>query len=168
MILKDALRYYELNGTDFQTDLSNFAKLQKMFSVGNIPDDFTEQLESFTDKLLELWVDNTGGWKNVLESKLELPTSQLLIQTYCRVIEPKEAKQEDEVILMTDSRLMTKKRKAEEDNKTIDFVASLANADIDISQFMDLEIELVYKIVSLIGEKKKAEADKAKKKKRRT
>ena len=43
MILKHAIRYLELTGSDFITDLKDFADLQNSFVAGYIPDDFTEQ-----------------------------------------------------------------------------------------------------------------------------
>jgi len=37
MILKHAIRYLELTGSDFITDLKDFADLQKSFVAGYIP-----------------------------------------------------------------------------------------------------------------------------------
>lgn len=166
MILRDAIRYYELTGSDFQTDLENFSKLQQEYLSGNISDDFTERLESFTDNLLELWVDNIGGWESALERKIELPSTEQLINIYCRTIQPQEKENANEVILLTDNRLLRKKRK-EEENKTLDLIASLASADINFSQFLDLELEVIYKTLQLLGEKKKKQNEAAKKKNRK-
>ena len=80
MILKHAIRYLELTGSDFITDLKDFADLQNSFVAGYIPDDFTEQMESFTDKLLILWVDCNGGLQNALDDKTELPTKLFLLK----------------------------------------------------------------------------------------
>ena len=85
MILKHAIRYLELTGSDFITDLKDFADLQNSFVAGYIPDDFTEQMESFTDKLLILWVDCNGGMQNALDDKTELPTTNELINTFVRL-----------------------------------------------------------------------------------
>ena len=166
MILRDAIRYYELTGSDFQSDLENFSKLQQEYLSGNISDDFTERLDSFTDNLLELWVDNIGGWENALERKIDLPSTEQLINAYCRTIQPQEKEETNEVILLTDNRLLRKKRK-EEENKTLDLIASLASADINFSQFLDLELEVIYKTLQLLGEKKKKQNEAAKKKKRK-
>jgi len=86
MILKHAIRYLELTGSDFITDLKDFADLQNSFVAGYIPDDFTEQMESFTDKLLILWVDCNGGLQNALDDKTELPTTNELINIFCKTI----------------------------------------------------------------------------------
>ena len=74
MILKDVLRYYELTGCDFPTDLKNFAQLQKEYYNDVVDDDFMDKYESFTDKLFILWTDRQGGVKSVLERNVELPT----------------------------------------------------------------------------------------------
>ena len=90
MILKHAIRYLELTGSDFITDLKDFADLQESFVAGYIPDDFTEQMESFTDKLLILWVDCNGGLQNALDDKTELPTTNELINIFCKTVFIKE------------------------------------------------------------------------------
>ena len=90
MILKHAIKYLELTGSDFITDLKDFADLQNSFVAGYIPDDFTEQMESFTDKLLILWVDCNGGLKNALDDKTELPTTNELINIFCKTVFIKE------------------------------------------------------------------------------
>ena len=90
MILKHAIRYLELTGSDFITDLKDFADLQNSFVAGYIPDDFTEQMESFTDKLLILWVDCNGGLQNALDDKTELPTTNELINIFCKTVFIKE------------------------------------------------------------------------------
>lgn len=168
MILKDVLRYYELTGCDFPTDLKNFAKLQREFYNDIVADDFTEQYEGFTDKLFILWTDRQGGVKNVLERKLELPTTDELIEMYCRTINPEELPDEEKdttTVFMKDS-FLRKKSKQKEDNKTLDLIATLTSIDIDTSQFMEFELEVVYNIIAMVGEKKKEEQKKRKQKER--
>ena len=43
----------------------------------------------------------------------------------------------------------------------------LGNNEIDITQFMEMELELVYKLIELIAEKKKEEKEKEKRRKRK-
>ena len=66
--------------------MKDFADLQNSFVAGYIPDDFTEQMESFTDKLLILWVDCNGGMQNALDDKTELPTTNELINIFCKTV----------------------------------------------------------------------------------
>lgn len=169
MILKDVIRYYELTGCDFQTDLKNFSKLQREFYNDVIADDFTDQYEAFTDKLFILWTDRQGGVKNVLDNELELPTMDELIEMYCRVIDPSnlpEEEKETTTVFMQDSFLRKKAKKEVEENQTLELIATLTNIEIDISQFLDMELEVVYSIISIVGEKKKEEEKKRKQKRK--
>ena len=160
MILKDVIRYYELTGRDFQTDAQEFGQLQREFFNGDVAEDFTERYERFTDNLLELWVDNMGGWESVLERELQPPNSEQLLQKYCRVIEQPEEKPEETTVFFQNSLLRKKKKK--QDNKTLDLIATLTNIEIPFDQFLTLELEVVYSVINLVGEKKKEEEKKRK------
>ena len=45
-------------------------------------------------------------------------------------------------------------------------MATLTNVDIDITPFMELELEVVYNIIAVVGEKKKEEEKKRKQKRK--
>lgn len=167
MILRDALRYYELTACDFQTDLEEFGKLQRDYMSGIVSNNFTDDYEGFIDKLLILWTDKQGGVKNVLESNLELPTDKELISMFCRVINPAEEKEVMNKPMTLDDDLLRKKVKRKKEMKVINLVSSIATADINISQFMDLELELVYQMLENIAENKKKEQEKAKRRNRK-
>ena len=168
MILKHAIKYLELTGSDFITDLKDFAALQNSFVAGYIPDDFTEQMESFTDKLLILWVDCNGGLQNALDDKTELPTTNELINIFCKTVFIKEKEEtEDEMVFFSSSSLIKKKKDTVRENKTLELLTVLGNNEIDITQFMEMELELVYKLIELIAEKKKEEKEKEKRRKRK-
>ena len=167
MILKDALRYYELTACDFQTDLEAFGKLQRDYMNGIVSNNFTDDYEGFIDKLLILWTDKQGGVKNVLEENLELPTDKELISMFCRVINPAEEKEVMNQPMTLDDDLLRKKVKRKKEMKVINLVSSIATADINISQFMDLELELVYQMLENIAENKKKEQEKAKRRNRK-
>lgn len=168
MILKDVLRYYELTGCDFPTDLKNFAQLQKEYYNDVVDDDFMDKYESFTDKLFILWTDRQGGVKSVLERNVELPTMDELIALYCKTINVEETADEEEntTVFMKDSFLRKKKSNVSEENQTIELMATLTNVDIDITPFMELELEVVYNIIAVVGEKKKEEEKKRKQKRK--
>lgn len=167
MLLKDAIRYYELTGYDFQNDLKEFGKLQRDFIQGYVAEDFTERYEGFTDKLFILWTDRQGGIKAILEEKLELPGALELINMYCRTIgDTQESELENETITFEDE-LLRKHKKDKTENKTLDLVATLTNADIDITQFLEMELELVYQLLEIVGERKKKEQEKAKRQRRK-
>ncbi|MEY8458586.1 hypothetical protein [Lactococcus ileimucosae] len=167
MLLKDAIRYYELTGCDFQNDLKDFGKLQRNFIQGYIQDDFTEKYESFTDKLLILWTDRQGGVKQILEENIELPNHSELISLYCRTIgEVKESEVETEIITFDDD-LLKKHKKDRKENTIVELISAMTAVDIDITQFLDMELELVYQILEIVGEKRKKEQEKAKKQRRR-
>lgn len=161
MKLKDVLRYYEINGTDFLTDLQDFAQLQKEFYNDIVEDNFMERYELFTERLLELWISNQGGWRTFLESNSEPPSYDELVEMYCKNIEQVETKgkQEDLTMFFSDSSLRKKKK---EDNKTLQLMATLANIGVDATQFMELELEVVYSIIEILGKKKEEEERKRK------
>lgn len=163
MILKDVIRYYELTGCDFQQDVKDFGDLQREFYNDIIDNNFTERYESFTDKLQELWVDRKGGWESVTERSLQLPSNEQLIHMYCKTIEEPEKQPEKTVTFLTNSALR-KKKKAE--NKTLDLIATLTDIEIPFDQFAEYELEVVYAIIGLVGEKKK-EAEKKRRQRRK-
>ena len=168
MILKHAIRYLELTGSDFITDLKDFADLQNSFVAGYITDDFTEQMQSFTDKLLILCVDCNGVLQNALDDKTELPTTNELINIFCKTVFIKEKEEtEDYTVFFSSSSLIKKKKDTVKENKTLELLTVLGNSEIDITQFMEMELELVYKIIELIAEKKKEEKEKEKRRKRK-
>ena len=67
---------------------------------------------------------------------------------------------------MKDSFLRKKKSNVSEENQTIELMATLTNVDIDITPFMELELEVVYNIIAVVGEKKKEEEKKRKQKRK--
>ncbi|WP_367293963.1 hypothetical protein [Lactococcus lactis] len=165
MILRDAIKYMELTGSDFITDLKVFGELQRSFLLALVANDFTEQYESFTDKLLILWVNKAGGTKKILKDELEIPGPSELIKLYCKTIFEKKI-EETEKVFFSSSNLIKKKQTADS-NKTLELLVFLANNEMNISQYLDMEIELVYKIIELVAEKKKEEREKEKRRKRK-
>lgn len=165
MILRDVIRYYELTGSDFPSDLKEFAQLQRQYLADIVDENFTDKYESFTDKLMELWLDRKGGIDNVVKDGLLLPTQDELVKLYCRVISPQEEKEEETTFFYSDSLLRSNKDKAE-NSQTLELLASLANVDMDLSQFLDMELEVVYTIIDLVGKKKKEEQKKRKQKRK--
>ena len=135
---------------------------------GIVENDFTERYESFTDKLLILWTDNMGGLKKVVEDDLEPPTQQELISMYCRVISEEQAEEVENDLLLMDDDLLKKGRKDKSGNKILDLVASLTSAEIDITNFLDMELEMVFQVLEIVGEKKKKAAEKAKRQRRKS
>ena len=125
-------------------------------------------MESFTDKLLILWVDCNGGLQNALDDKTELPTTNELINIFCKTVFIKEKEEtEDDMVFFSSSSLIKKKKDTVKENKTLELLTVLGNNEIDITQFMEMELELVYKIIELIAEKKKEEKEKEKRRKRK-
>lgn len=160
MILRDVIRYYELTGCDFQKDLKDFAQLQRQYYNDMIEDDFMERYESFTDKLQTVWIDRLGGWEKVIRDEITPPNNDQLIEMYCRTIKNVEEKPEETTMFLTNSSL--RKKKEIQENKTIDLVATLTNIDIPFDQFLDMELEVVYDVIGIVGEKKKEEEKKRK------
>lgn len=166
MLLRDAIKYLELTKCDFITDLSDFAKLQKDYIDGFVSDTFTEDFEGFTDKLLILWANSSGGMKSVLERKLELPSTTELIQMYCNVIFTSDEVKEEENTSFFSSNLIKRKKDNVKNNRTLDLLTFLGNNEINIGQFLDIELDVVFKVIDLIIEQKKEEEKKRKNKKR--
>lgn len=166
MILKDAIKYMEFTGSDFITDLKVFGELQRSFFVAFVANDFTEQYESFTDKLLILWVNNVGGTKKILKDGLEIPAPNELVNLYCKTIFERKIEEETEKVFFSSSNLI-KKKQTDDSNKTLELLTFLANNEMNISQYLDMEIELIYKVIELVSEKKREEREKEKRRKRK-
>lgn len=166
MILRDAIKYMELNKSDFITDLNDFADLQKDFQAEAIPDNFTELYEGFIDKLFTLWVENEGGIETALKTHSETPKANDLIKKYCRITFVSEQAKKDEGKTFFKSKLLVVKKEENKENQTLELLTFLGANDIDISQFLDMEIDVVHKVISIIADKKKEEEEKRKKKKR--
>jgi len=66
------------------------------------------------------------------------------------------------MVFFSSSSLIKKKKDTVKENKTLELLTILGNNEIDITQFMEMELELVYKIIELIAEKKKEEKEKRK------
>lgn len=167
MILRHAIKYMELTNSDFISDLKEFAELQRSFTAGYVPDDFTERYESFTDKLLILWIDCNGGLESALEHDLTPPSSIELINLFCKTVFPSEEDSETETVFFSSSSLLKKKKDTVKYNKTLELLTFLGSNEMNITQFLDMEIELVYKIIEQIAEKRKEEKEKEKRRKRK-
>ena len=64
-----------------------------------------------------------------------------------RFIQEKE-ETEDEIVFFSSSSLIKKKKDTVKENKTLELLTVLGNNEIDITQFMEMELELVYKLIS--------------------
>lgn len=167
MIFRDALRYYEITGCDFQNDLEAFGKLQKNYMAGIVTNSFTDDYEGFIDKLLLLWTDKQGGVKKALENNLELPRDKELLSMFCNVISPSEEQETITKGVTLDDDLLRKGRSKTKELKVLNLFTSMVTADLNVSQFLDLELEVVYQALQVIGENKKKEAEKAKRRNRK-
>lgn len=167
MILRHAIRYMELTNSDFITDLKEFAELQRSFVAGYVPDDFTERYEDFTDKLLILWSDCNGTFRKSSDELIELPTQEELINMFCKVVFQSDVEEETETVFFSSSSLLRKKKDDDKNNKTLELLTFLANNEMSIAQYLDMELELIYKVIALVAEKKKEEREKEKKRKRK-
>lgn len=166
MILRDAIKYMEVNGSDFITDSVDFASLQRSFMAGSVPNDFTERYEGFIDNLARLWLSNSGLLYDSSEDDINLPSTEALINMYCKVVFPSEVEEETETVFFSSS-LIKKKTDIEKENKTLELLSFLGNNEINISQYLELEIEVIYKVLELIAEKKKEEKEKERRRKRK-
>lgn len=156
----------ELNGSDFITDLENYSNLQRSFLAGYVPDNFTEEYEGFTDKLVTLWIDITNNYQNVIEGKIEVPKLDDLMYIFCKPVFPSEA-EETETVFFSSSSLLRKKKDVVKGNKTIDLLVFFGTADIDFNQYLDMELEVIYKVLEQVGDKKKEQQEKERKRKRK-
>ena len=161
MKLKDAIRYYELTGSDILTDLEIQSKYITALEFDYVYDDFTDVMEKLYENLLVLWADS-----HEVNEETEMPTKEYLTGLYLANIPKPKQEDEKEVVFERPSRF--KQKKQEQENKTMNLVVSLVNADMNIQQFFDFEIELVVDIINSVSEKREAEEKKRKSKKRRT
>ena len=154
MKLNDALRYYELTGGDFLADIEQFSKYNAAAKEGYIYDNFTEVYEQFIGRLLKLSLDR--GLR--LDAKA-------LVEKYCSGIPSvsTEKKTKTFEIELTDSSLRKSKKKQ---NQVIEIVTMLIASETDISQFYDLELELIIQIINQVSARKKAQQEKAKRKRK--
>ena len=59
MKLKDAIRYFELTGHDIFSDMKKQKEYMKFLMLDfDLPNDFTEVIETISDNLLILWADS--------------------------------------------------------------------------------------------------------------
>ena len=78
MKLKDAVRYYELTGHDIFSDLKKQKEYMKFLMLDfDLPNDFTEVIETISDNLLVLWADS-----HEITDETELPSSEELVAMY--------------------------------------------------------------------------------------
>ena len=161
MKLKDAIRYYELTGSDILTDLEIQSKYITALEFDYVYDDFTDVMEKLYENLLVLWADS-----HEVNEETEMPTKEYLTGLYLANIPKPKQEDEKEVVFERPSRF--KQKKQEQENRTMNLVVSLVNADMNIQQFFDFEIELVVDIINSVSEKREAEEKKRKSKKRRT
>lgn len=159
MKLKDAIRYYELTGSDIFTDLQKQKEYMTYLTLGfDLPNDFTETIEKVGDNLLILWAD-THDYKD----ELELPSTEILVSLYLTSI-PNQSQEladnDDDSIVEAPSRF---KKKSQSENKTLDLIVSIVNSEMNLQQFYELETELVIEIINRVAEKREAEQKKKKK-----
>lgn len=152
MILKDLIKYYEVNGCDFINDLEDFGELQRGFINGLVDNGFTEKFEEFTDKLAKLWIETHDE---------ELPKQFELIDIYCKTIKPVEKKKNEEVVFLKKSSSL-RKSKGVRSNQTLKLLTFFANNEIPFNQFLDIELEVVLDVIKLLSEEKKKQQEKQK------
>lgn len=161
MKLKDAIRYYELTGSDILTDLEIQSKYITALEFDFVYDDFTDVMEKLYENLLVLWADS-----HEVNDETEMPTKEYLTGLYLASIPKPKQEDEKDVVFERPSRF--KQKKQEQENKTMNLVTNIVNSDMNIQQFFDFEIELVVDILNSVSEKREAEEKKRKSKKRRT
>lgn len=159
MKLKDAVRYYELTGHDIFSDLKKQNEYMKFLMLDfDLPNDFTEVIETISDNLLVLWADS-----NEITNETTLPTSEELAHVYLNQIPTLNAnnvvKDEVEEIIEAPSRF----KKEIIENKTLDLLVSIVNSEMNLSQFYEMETELVIEIMNRVAEKREQESKKNKK-----
>ena len=160
MKLKDAIRYFELTGHDIFSDMKKQKEYMKFLMLDfDLPNDFTEVIETISDNLLILWADS-----NEITDETELPSSEKLVNMYLTQIPNQESNSvevnEIDEIIEAPSRF----KKEVHENKTIDLLVSIVNSEMNLSQFYEMETELVIEIMNRVAEKREQEAKKNKKK----
>ncbi|MQW22001.1 MULTISPECIES: hypothetical protein [unclassified Lactococcus] len=158
MKLRQAIRYYELTGADYLTDLKKFAEYQRaMFEFNHVYDDYTEVLATFATRLGQLYVDESNELKT---DDMDFDDVHFLIKKYTQSV-PKEEKEDNSVLELSDNHL---RKKVKGENMTLNLVSSIIGSDIDLTQFLDMNIEVVSEILELSNEKKEKARKKNKKK----
>lgn len=165
MILKDAIRYLELNKTDFITDLNDYGKLQKDYAVGVVPNDFTERYEEFENKLLILYFDSFGGLEKAENDGISIPSHNSLIKKYCSITFESGDTKKEETETFFKSSLLVRKKDTIKENKTLELLAFLTNSELGIEQFYNVELDVIYKVLDIVAEKRKEEEKKRKRRK---
>lgn len=159
MKLKDAVRYYELTGHDIFSDLKKQNEYMKFLMLDfDLPNDFTEIIETISDNLLILWADS-----HEVTNETTLPTNEELVSMYLTQIPTQDTNNvvKDEVDEIIEAPSRFKKEIIE--NKTLDLLVSIVNSEMNLQQFYELETELVIEIMNRVADKREQEAKKNKK-----
>ena len=159
MKLKDAIRYYELTGHDIFSDMKKQKEYMKFLMLDfDLPNDFSEVIETISDNLLVLWADS-----HEITNETTLPTNEELVNMYLTQIPSLNAnnvvKDEVDEIIEAPSRF----KKEVHENKTLDLLVSIVNSEMNLQQFYELETELVVEIMNRVAEKREQESKKNKK-----
>ena len=159
MKLKDAIRYFELTGHDIFSDMKKQKEYMKFLMLDfDLPNDFTEIIETISDNLLVLWADS-----HKITDETELPSSEELVNMYLTQIPTLNTNNvvKDEVDEIIEA--PSKFKKEIHENKTLDLLVSIVNSEMNLSQFYEMETELVVEIMNRVADKREQEAKKNKK-----
>lgn len=157
MKLRDAIRYYELTGSDVLSDVKNQNEyLEYLANDFDLPNDFTDVLEVVEQNLLVLWADSHD-----IENEESIPSTEELFSLYLTGIHRDENSSHNTTKIVEAPSPFKKRKKK---NQTLDLIVSIVNSDIDLAQFYELEIELVIDIMNKVGKKREQESKKSKKK----
>ncbi len=159
MKLKDAIRYYELTGHDIFSDMKKQKEYIKFLMLDfDLPNDFSEVIETISDNLLILWADS-----HEITDETTLPSNEELAHVYLTQIPTLNSnsivKDEIDEIIEAPSRF----KKEIIENKTLDLLVSIVNSEMNLQQFYELETELVIEIMNRVADKREKEAKKNKK-----
>ena len=124
----------------------------------DLPNDFTEVIETISDNLLVLWADS-----HEITNETTLPTSEELAHVYLTQIptlnsNSVEVNEIDEII-----EAPSRFKKEIIENKTLDLLVSIVNSEMNLAQFYEMETELVIEIMNRVADKREKEAKKNKK-----
>ena len=160
MKLKDAIRYYELTGHDIFSDMKKQKEYMKFLMLDfDLPNDFTEVIETILDNLLVLWADS-----HEITDETELPSNEELVNMYLTQIPSLNSnnvvKDEIDEIIEAPSRF----KKEVHENKTLDLLVSIVNSEMNLQQFYELETELVVGIMNRVQKKENKNRRKTKRK----
>lgn len=125
----------------------------------DLPNDFSEVIETISDNLLVLWADS-----HEITDETTLPTSEELAHVYLTQIPTLnsnivEVNEVDEII-----EAPSRFKKETHENKTLDLLVSIVNSEMNLAQFYEMETELVIEIMNRVADKREKEAKKNKKK----